>query len=400
MKKSHFVFALLLAFAMPAFAQKKTDPKKEVAVVEEDPSGNLVTDAGFEVTEIKTLKSYNQLTTFLKSWGTPNQTSADLFNTGVKGTKAGAPVNDYGTQEPLGGTSYAGFRAYTKDAKKTRTYLQAKLSQKLEKDKLYCVRFNLSLSDLSKFGVNNVGIFFSDRKISNQHDNALTLMPQVTEKTNKPIVTMDGWETICGTILGSGKEEYIIIGGFGLEDNMKIDKVKKPAAQQGVILSDAYYYIDNIEIVPVEAQSQCFCGKTEDRDPDIIYSRSSAKSIDMKPAQFIAATSVWYSFLSPEIPAMFEGELVDVAETLKGSPEISIELIGHSDTDEMNEAKVNRHYDGLALKRAEAVKQFLVDNGVDASRITVSSKDNTVLASNKPTPMGKAQNRRVEFVVK
>lgn len=400
MKKRYFIFVLLVSFSIAGFSQKKATPKKDEAVVEVEQTDNLVSDPSFEVTDVKTLKGYNQLTMFLKNWTTPNQSPADLYNNMVKSTKVSIPNNDYGTQEPYEGTSYAGFRAYTKDVKKSRTYLQTKLKQKLEKDKLYCVRFNLSLADLSKFGVNNVGLFFSDRKVQNTHDNALTFLPHITEKTNKPIVTMEGWETICGTFLGTGKEEYIIIGCFGLEDNLKLEKVKKPSTQVGVVMADAYYYIDKIEIVPIEAQSQCFCGKTEDRDPDLIYSRSSAKGLDMNPNQIVTSTTLWYSFLSTEVSSMFDADLVEVVNIMKNNEKMNLEIIGHSDTDEMNEAKVNRFYIGLALTRAEVVKKFMVENGVDESRLTVSTKDNTMLANTKPTPLGKAQNRRVEFVVK
>jgi outer membrane protein OmpA-like peptidoglycan-associated protein len=120
----------------------------------------------------------------------------------------------------------------------------------------------------------------------------------------------------------------------------------------------------------------------------------------MKPAEMVKATSVWFSYLSAEIPAMFEQELLDVAKLLQDNPTIKLDLVGHSDNDEQNETKTSKAYVGLAQTRAEAIKKFLTDNGVDASRVSVSGKDNTVPATDKTTPLGKAQNRRVEFSVK
>jgi|688.fasta_scaffold01715_11 outer membrane protein OmpA-like peptidoglycan-associated protein len=403
MKRRYFIFFALIAFSAQVMAQtqkKTTTQAKPTPAAEVEPGGNLISDASFEVSEVKLLKGYNQLTTFLKSWSSPNATSADLYNNMVKSTKVSVPKNDYGTEEPIDGSSYAGFRAFTKDPKKTRTYVQTKLTKKMSKDKLYCVRFNVSLADLSKWGVNNIGVFVSDRKIQNTTDNALTFIPHITEKSNKSIITMEGWETICGTYLATGKEEYIVIGCFGTEDNLRLEKVKKPASQEGVVMADAYYYLDNVEIVEIEAQSQCFCGKTEDRDPDLIYSRSTAKGIDMKPEQIVTATAVWFSFLSAEIPNMFEPELQEIITIMKNDPDMKIELVGHSELDEINEAKINRYYLGIAQTRAESVKKYLVDNGIDAASITITSKDNTVPASVKTTPLGKAQNRRVEFIVK
>src|SRR5690606_24521197 len=109
----------------------------------------------------KSLKSYGQLTELCQPWMTPNEASADVFAVGTKGTKAACPVNDFGVQEPLSGSGYAGFMAYTKDPKKYRTYIQGKLKTTMVKDQLYCVKMNVSLADLSKYGVNNVGIFLS-----------------------------------------------------------------------------------------------------------------------------------------------------------------------------------------------------------------------------------------------
>ena len=412
--KQYSLILLMLIFCGSISAQQKkpsttskpsttkTGTASKEAPAAEAPAApsNLVMDSSFELDDVKLLKTYGQLPIMLKNWGSPNESKADLYNTMAKASKVAIPKNDMGTEEAFEGSGFAGFRAFTKDPKKTRSYLQAKLSKKLVKDKLYCVKFNVSLSDLSKWGTNNVGIYFSDRKLQNANTNALTFIPQITEKSNAPIVTMSGWETICGTFLSTGKEEYFIIGCFGEEDNIKLEKVIKPATQEGMIMADAYYYIDNVEVIEIESVDGCFCGKTEDRDPDLIYSRSSAKKIDMKPGEIVNATSVWFSYLSVELPAMFEAELQEVAKLMQSNPSMKVELTGHTDNDEQNETKTKKIYVGLALRRAEAVKQFLVDNGVSASNISVVGKDNSMPATDKTTPMGKAQNRRVTFQVK
>jgi OOP family OmpA-OmpF porin len=54
----------------------------------------------------------------------------------------------------------------------------------------------------------------------------------------------------------------------------------------------------------------------------------------------------------------------------------------------------------MAQKRANAVKEALVGYGVDASRISVSSVDDSQPASTFNSPSGHAQNRRVVFKVK
>jgi outer membrane protein OmpA-like peptidoglycan-associated protein len=402
MKMKFLVFAALLLTVHVSYAQKKGTEKEKVeeeSDYEEDDS-NLVPNGGFENAPLKNLKEVGQLTSFATPWDAPTKASADLFNVQMKSPKVGAPLNYMGMQDPYNGDNYAGFRGFTKDPKKNRSYLQVKLKEKLAKNQLYCVKFNISVSELSKVSVNNVGMFISDRKVTNDNFNALTFDPQIKEKNNKPIKTMDGWETICGTFIGTGAEEFIIIGAFGTEDQLKQEKLKKPVGITGVVTADAYYYIDNIEIIAVDAQSQCFCGKAEDKEPDLIYSRASAKTLDMKPADQVNNTAIWFSSLNTDIPEQFLPELDELAVLLKANPSLSLSLIGHCEVSENMEAKVNTFYTNLGAKRADAVKAYLTKAGVDASRMEVINAGADKPATDRTTPLAKAQNRRVEFKVK
>lgn len=398
MKTRTLLLAALFLTAAQSFGQGKTkDPKWADAVTE---NNNLISNGDFEDTDWKHLKNYGQLQELSADWFSATQALPDVYYSGVKSPKASVPTNTYGTQEPFSGSGYAGFRAYTKDLKLTRSYLEAKITKKLEKDHLYCIQMRVSLADLSKNAVNNVGMFLSDRKIDQANTGLMSLVPQVMMENNAVVNTIDGWETICATYAATGLEEYIIIGCFGPDDKLKVEKVKKPASVPGVQVNHAYYYIDAIEIIEVEAQSQCFCGKPEEKEPDVIYSRATGITDEMKPADIVPRTAAYFAFLSSEINYLFEEDLARLVAILKSNPAINLEIVGHSDTEEMNEAKINARYSGLGLERAMAIKQWMVAQGIGENRLQTSSKDNTDLASTTPTPMGKAQNRRVVFIMK
>ncbi len=82
-------------------------------------------------------------------------------------------------------------------------------------------------------------------------------------------------------------------------------------------------------------------------------------------------------------------KVVDIMETFK---EATFEIVGH--TDNVGSKDKNKQ---LSADRAAAVKNFLVENGIDESRMTTSGMgDSKPVASNK-TPEGRAQNRRIEF---
>ncbi len=88
------------------------------------------------------------------------------------------------------------------------------------------------------------------------------------------------------------------------------------------------------------------------------------------------------------------GEVLDtVAAVLKGSPELRIEVQGH--TDSTGAAEHNRQ---LSLERAEAVVAALKLYGVDTTRLAPRGLGPNQPVANNATEEGRQQNRRVELV--
>jgi outer membrane protein OmpA-like peptidoglycan-associated protein len=84
--------------------------------------------------------------------------------------------------------------------------------------------------------------------------------------------------------------------------------------------------------------------------------------------------------------------LTEVARSLVANPDVRVEVAGH--TDSTGSRAVNER---LSLARAEAVKAFLVENGVAADRMTVQGYASTQPVASNRTASGRAQNRRVEL---
>jgi OOP family OmpA-OmpF porin len=79
---------------------------------------------------------------------------------------------------------------------------------------------------------------------------------------------------------------------------------------------------------------------------------------------------------------------------LVANPDVVVVITGH--TDNVGGQKFNQK---LSLKRAQAVKNWLVDKGIPSNRMrTVGRGQNEPVASND-TEEGRAQNRRMEFFV-
>lgn len=360
---------------------------------------NLVPNSGFEDTNIKKLRSYGQMEEVSTDWFSATEVPADVYGDGAKGDKIGVPTNDYGTQEPAGGLCYAGFRAYSKDPRLQRSYLEVKLPQMLDRDVMYCVSFDISLADLSRYAVNDIGVIVSDRKIEQPNLGDMILQPDVKQKTNKVFQFTEGWEKFCGTFVGTGQEEYIVIGCFGSRSEMTIEKVKRPMGLTGPQLSHAYYFIDNVEIIEIQAKSQCVCSAVEERDMDLVYGSSSVQNEDMTDVEKINASAIYYAFLKRTPTGSGKQTVADIAAILKANPSMRINIVGHCDNDEASEGKINARYKMIGKNRGDQIRRMLESAGVPASQFSVSDIGAQDPANSRDTDISRAQNRRVTFEV-
>lgn len=82
----------------------------------------------------------------------------------------------------------------------------------------------------------------------------------------------------------------------------------------------------------------------------------------------------------------------DVA-TLKEWGNVKVEVAGHTDS-----VGTERYNTGLSLRRAEAVRSYLVGKGVAAERLTVKAYGESQPVADNATDEGRFRNRRVELV--
>lgn len=84
-----------------------------------------------------------------------------------------------------------------------------------------------------------------------------------------------------------------------------------------------------------------------------------------------------------------------LVKTMKNNPNFNLVISGHADPTGA-EALNNQ----LSQERADAVKNYLVSKGIDASRLTTQGFGSSKPVASNDTEAGRAQNRRVDFGVK
>lgn len=102
-----------------------------------------------------------------------------------------------------------------------------------------------------------------------------------------------------------------------------------------------------------------------------------------------------FDFDSDVIRAESKPTLDKIVAMLKSEQTMQLVIEGHTDSDGSTE-----HNQVLSEERAESVKSYLVSAGISSSRLFTEGYGESVPVAPNITATGKAQNRRVELVVK
>lgn len=104
--------------------------------------------------------------------------------------------------------------------------------------------------------------------------------------------------------------------------------------------------------------------------------------------------NIFFDFDKYELQEKSKTELNNVIKFLKEKPSIKVEIGGHTDSD--GSAAYNKQ---LSLKRAQSVVSYLVEKGINKSRLTEKGygADNPIKENNSEE--NKQANRRIEFKI-
>jgi outer membrane protein OmpA-like peptidoglycan-associated protein len=103
---------------------------------------------------------------------------------------------------------------------------------------------------------------------------------------------------------------------------------------------------------------------------------------------------VFFDFNSSELKSSSYPELNRAVKLMKAVPTMQVEIAGY--TDSVGSVEFNK---SLSERRANAVKDYLVKNGIAKKRVAAKGYGEESPIADNGTDEGRAENRRVEFVV-
>ena len=136
--------------------------------------------------------------------------------------------------------------------------------------------------------------------------------------------------------------------------------------------------------------------KAVKKEEKLVYDNANVIS-EPKPKHTdkIQAPVINFDFNKDVLNLKYNKPLNVFIKQLSSLKSYKIEIIGHTDN------KGNEKYnEKLGQKRAENVREYLINNGIDSNNITTSSKGEKIPVASNLTDKGSYSNRRVVIIVK
>jgi OOP family OmpA-OmpF porin len=184
---------------------------------------------------------------------------------------------------------------------------------------------------------------------------------------------------VVGGLLGAGGAGVAATHIDGAHDDEYVYPI---GAAGGILLGTAGYFI-------------CKALQAEEDAPPPPAPAPAPRGEEPAPmAEKIVLRGVNFDFDKADIRPDAAVILDEAASILNANPGKSVRVEGHTDS-----VGADRRNARLSQRRADAVRRFLIDEGIEERRIQAVGRGEERPISDNTTPEGRANNRRVELVL-
>jgi outer membrane protein OmpA-like peptidoglycan-associated protein len=293
--------------------------------------------------------------------------------------------------------NYIGIAIF-KDDDDYSEYIQGKLTEPLIKGKTYCFKISINSTRFTKYLVNHLACNFSPTPIMVNDQNEDSFSPQITF----PYLPTEPKEfvTLCGYFIAKGGEKYLTIGRFIKKGDLSVTVKDSFPKSQFNLDRSSYYLIDKVELLEIHDSLECNCRtlinklQINQKQDDNNKLRLNTYFSELKKGEVVVLNNVNFDFDSYILLKSSEDELNTFLQFLLDNPELKFRIDGYTDnigTDEYNQE--------LSIKRAKSVYNWLVNKGIQPSRLDYKGFGKRQPLINATDDKSRAINRRVEVQI-
>ena len=305
----------------------------------------------------------------MSEWHSPNQGSPDVLHKEyLDKLTPKRPNVEIEPHIPRTGKVMVGIKTYgcKRRTQHCKEYLQIRLRTPLIPGVKYYGEFYVNPIS-SSVRVHDIGMAFSDSATWQPIKLGIYDKLATIEQFDLIESHVNEWVKISSEFTVDEVCNFLLIGSFQ-EDEYILNEM----VEEG--LEYSYYLIDDVLVKPL--------------DP-ILLEDSIANN------QKLVLNNLLFDFSKATLQESSHKPLEQLAFVMNNDFSFDITIIGHTD----NVGSENRNLT-LSKERAESVRQFLIDNGIEESRLIAEGKGaNEPLTSNN-SEEGREQNRRVEILIR
>ncbi len=329
---------------------------------------NLVNNPGFELFYDCPIRIGEFSKT--KEWFSANTGTPELYHLNCKEFFYDEHLS------PYSGRGYAGLILHCQ-YKEAIEYIGTELADSLQKGQEYCLSFWVKAKS-SPFYIANLGAIFRKEDPSISYWGGIRDLFDVRNESGFITPEM-GWIQVSGRFAAKGGERFLILGNFAEADQTAtLADVNGNRPQMGWI---SYYYVDEVNLSPIEELDGCPIPKQEVQDVSI---PSLTDSISI---------TLYFDF---DRFILDNKEITQLDSVLKSVQvnDYSYSINGH--TDEKGSTAYNME---LSKQRAQKVRSLILERSRAEVPIKISFDGESSPAQSNSTAEGRAANRRVELLL-
>ena len=308
------------------------------------------------------------------------------FDNSVGGRPEGWSNASGGTPDLLAGQ--CGIYLYSAVNRDHREFIHIPLKQPLDPCGRYALRMRVRRDASYGYAVDRIGVALCDSHAVDRRREVLPLLPQWTSARGPVLDGATEWTTLCGTFDAPGCSRSLVVGNF-LPDDSTV--VVQRDVHGGPF---AYYFVDDVSLWWTGTVPGCERTCVEDVVAVTVEPATPDEQALEPGPPLVEDEVVAIRFdVNDHIPDVRVLELVEhVRRALEADPQAGIELTGHTDNSGNEE-----HNEQLALMRARAVADALLQFGAPRCRTEVRGAGSREPVADNASVEGRALNRRVEL---